>query len=101
MAVGDKRVVIRTSEGARKGRFAKSHAWQFYMGKSDRPDVYVLYIPPSVRYGFGVGIWLVIPSRELSKIQTFQVSVRSLLTKWGKWADRWDLLTSRNGKAAK
>ena len=94
-----KSVKVKTSAGARKNRFGDSFSWLFYLGKEKRADVYVLYIPPNKRLGFGVGLWLVVPGSEL-KAQTIYVSVRSLVSRWAPQVDRWDLIR-RNGKAAK
>jgi hypothetical protein len=92
---GDARIRVKTTSGT-KQRFAKHLVLQFnlvnHKGKGDlkTADFYILKVPPL--RDFRAGIYLVVPASEIGRKWTVWMSLRSLVMKWGRWADRWDLI---------
>lgn len=76
---------------------AKVFAWRFNLhrhGKApDRVDFYVLNIPPLREFGFQSNLPLIVPFAEITK-KTLTISPRSLMTTYGKYHARWDLIAN-------
>lgn len=74
----------------------KSHppTWKFCLDhhgvvKKNRADIFWLCIYGIP--GFKAGISLVIPSKEIKEKRALFITLRSLVTRWGKWYMRTDL----------
>ena len=70
--------------------------WRFNIHRHNKisPDVidfYVFSIPAIASLGFKYGLALVVPGIEVSG-KLITVSPRSLISKWAKWINRWDLI---------
>lgn len=74
---------------------ASTRRWSFNIHRhgqvqSGRCDVYVFRISRIAE--FKNGLYLIVPEKEIGDTLTVQVSLRSLISKWAKWVNRWDVI---------
>lgn len=86
------RIEFKTAEpriigGARRWHFNIHRHGQVQSG---RCDVYVFRISRIAE--FKNGLYLIVPEKEIGDTLTVQVSLRSLISKWAKWVNRWDVI---------
>ncbi len=89
---GRVRCEIKVSEG----RACEGHMqWLFNLHRHNKiaengTDFYCLHVLNI--FGIKYGAWLIIPYSEIPRKKTFPVSCRSMMFKWSKWFNRWELI---------
>lgn len=91
------RLEVKVAEAHKKARDGNSFSWQFNIHRHGeivrgKVDFYVFYIPPIVEFGFKQWIALIIPASEVDGKNTVQISPVTLMLKWGKFHNRYDLI---------